>query len=219
MQNEMLQVLGKPALAGRYVARKLQQLQNSGNEPLTRASLARLRRGLGKPPGSMPDLWDLTLEGMPQELAGFDGQPSWGEWAIHLALTLFALHQQGKNWKTDGMNKPGQALGKAARQLVKNEDDMARVKRRFDQAITSDSPQEVARHLRSLVQLLRASGIALDYPALAEDLYRYQIPEARDGVRLKWGRDFFAATFTNQSPNAPEIEDDLTESEEMDHDE
>jgi CRISPR system Cascade subunit CasB len=33
--------------------------------------------------------------------------------------------------------------------------------------------------------------ITLDYPALTEDLYWFQFPEARDSVRLRWGRDFY----------------------------
>ena len=75
--------------------------------------------------------------------------------------------------------------------LIENEEDEKRIKRRFDAAATSDSLDEISHHLRGLIQLLKDKDITLDYPALTEDLYWFQFPEARDSVRLRWGRDFY----------------------------
>jgi CRISPR system Cascade subunit CasB len=65
------------------------------------------------------------------------------------------------------------------------------IKRRFDTVITSDSPEELAYHLRGLIQLLRSKSIPLDYPKLAEDLFNFQSPALRDGIRLRWGQDYY----------------------------
>ena len=208
---------GRPSQAGAYVARRIGQLINTGNEAMTKANLACLRRGIGKPPGSLPDLWGLTMDGMPEDLVGTGREPSWGEWACYLALTLYALHQQGKDWKTAPMHLPGQGLGKAIRKLAKNDEEQKRIKRRFDQVVTSDSPQEAAHHLRSMIQLLRAQDIPLDYAALAQDLYRYQNPDERDRVRLSWGRDFYA--YTGGSNDKEQSGTPTTESEENLNDE
>lgn len=181
----------KAKQAGIFVKHKIGALIHSKNESAMRAMLAKLRRGIGKPPGSMPELWPTTLDGLPEELSGNMGGPTRGEWAVHTALTLFALHQQGKELKGKPMCREGESLGSSVRRLVKSDDDEARVKRRFDVAATSDSPEEFANHLRGLIQLLKADDIPLDYPALAEDLYLFQFPDAKDSVRLRWGRDFY----------------------------
>ncbi|MGI5901001.1 MAG: type I-E CRISPR-associated protein Cse2/CasB [Desulfitobacteriia bacterium] len=174
-----------------FVKHKVSTLSESKNESATRAILAKLRRGLGKAPGSIPEIWDVIFEGLPEELVGKGKAPSYGERAIYSALTLYALHQQGKDLMKQSMCEDGESLGKAIRRLIKNEDDEKRIKRRFDAAATSDTLEEFSYHLRGLIQILKTQDIPLDYPALAEDLFWYQYPEARDSVRLRWGRDFY----------------------------
>jgi len=179
------------AKMGAFVRGKIARLSGSPSESAGRAALAKLRRGIGKMPGSMPELWEATMAGFPEELSGRADNPSFGEWAAHTALTLYALHQQGKDPKEQCMHRDGEALGLAVRRLVKSKQDEARIKRRFDAAATAESVEEFSHHLRGLVQLLKAEDIPLDYAALAGDLYLFQISGARDGVRLRWGRDFY----------------------------
>lgn len=174
-----------------FVKHKIIKLAQGKNESEARATLAKLRRGIGKAPGSVPELWGVTMEGMPVELVADSDRPTYGEWAVHTVLTLFALHQQGKDIKSQCMSVEGAALGTSLKRIVKDETDESRVKKRFDAAATSEDPGEIAHHLRGLVQLLKGQSIPLDYPALAEDLYRFQFPESKDAVRLKWGRDFY----------------------------
>lgn len=182
----------KAKLARAYVLLKIRQMSTGEQENAVKASLARLRRGIGRPPGSMPELWEMTLRGLPEDLLSRDGQPTRGEWAVHTAMTLYALHQQGRELKKDSMHRDGIGLGTSVGSLVKKEDeDLPRVKRRFDAAVTSDSLTEFSHHLRGLIQLLRAEGIPLDYAQMTEDLYRFQFPESSDGVRLRWGQDFY----------------------------
>lgn len=169
-----------------FIKRKIDSL--SGNETANKAMLANLRRGIGKEPGSIPILWEATLSGMPESLSGKYAEPSYGEWAAHTALTLYALHQHGKERCMSDERFP---LGKAVRMLVKNDEDENRIKRRLDAAVTADSLQEVSHHLRGIVQLLKSADIPLCYPSLAEDIYLFQFSTTRDSVRLHWGRDFY----------------------------
>lgn len=178
-------------MAGSYVKWQITRLCESQNESSVRAELAKLRRGIGKSPGSMPELWDMTLAQLPEALSGKGDTPSRGEWAVYIPLTLYALHQQGKDIKTQCMHKDGVSLGAAAGSLVDSDDNMTRIKRRFDAAATSDSLDEFVHHLRGLVQLLKAEDKPLDYSALAEDIYRFQSAYQRDSIRLSWGRDFY----------------------------
>jgi len=174
-----------------YVNHQLAKMVGNSNESATRAMLANLRRGIGEVPGSVPALWEITFSGLPEHLCGTDTSPSKAEWSIHTALTLYALHQQGKEMQQQPMNQKGATLGKSLRGLISSEDDEKRVKRRFDAAATSDSLEELSHHLRGLVQLLKSQNIPLDYPLLAQDLYWFQNPDHRDLVRLGWGRDFY----------------------------
>ena len=77
-----------------------------------RAELAKLRRGIGHAPGELPDLWGGLLQGMPASFYGTNG-PSHEEWAVYLALTLYALHQQSND--TVCMSQLGCTLGRAAK--------------------------------------------------------------------------------------------------------
>ena len=186
-----------------FVKRKISQMIEGKNEAAARATLAKLRRGIGKAPGSMPEPWGVTLEGLPDSLIGKGGDaPTRGEWAVHTALTLYALHQQGKDLKKQCMSKDGESFGAAVRRLCKTDDDEKRVKRRFDAAATSDSLEEFSHHLRGLVQLLKAEDVPMDYPTLAGDLYWFQVPDAKDSVRLRWGRDFYRIRKNDENEKA-----------------
>ena len=110
---------------------------------------------------------------------------------MYIALTLYALHQQGSDIKRQSMNAEGISVGTAARRLVSGEDEGARVKRRFDQVITSQSVDELAHHLRGMVQLFKQASVPLDYAMLAEDIYRFEMDSERDRVRLSWGQDYY----------------------------
>ena len=66
----------------------------------------------------------------------------------------------------------------------------ARIQRRFNVLATSADIQELAHHLRGMVQLLRSEGISLDYPDLAKDLYLYQNEDYRSQCSIKMGTGF-----------------------------
>ena len=175
-----------------FVGQKIQFLSHA-QESTVKSTLAQLRRGIGKHPGGTPQIWNLTLENLPDSLLSKDsqGSPTIGEWAAHITLTLFALHQQGHDIRAELMSRDEGKFGKAVRKLVENDDDLPRIKRRFDATVTSDNVEEISHHLRGLVQLLKANSIPLDYPGLAHDLYWFQIQKTRDNIRLKWGQDFY----------------------------
>ena len=189
--------------ASAFVKRKIVWISESKNDSGISATLAKFRRGIGKPPGSMPEIWELTFDGLPEELLSKDGIPTKGEWAVYTALTLYALHQQGKNPSNENMNKEGATLGRAVRALVKreNDEDEVRIKRRFDAAATSSSIEEISHHLRGLVQLLKSENIPMDYSRITEDLYWFQIPEMRDRVRLRSGQDFYSSKYGKEKEN------------------
>ncbi|MCM1210682.1 MAG: type I-E CRISPR-associated protein Cse2/CasB [Blautia sp.] len=156
----------------------------------SKAHLAQLRRGIGKRPGELPELWGLFLKNLPEELMGKNGQPSYAEQAVYTALTLFALHQQGHS---EPMNAEGEEnrIGRAARKLVKSEEDEEDVRMKLSIVAKSDDMTELSYYLKTIVKLLGNSDIKLDYVNFAKDLYWFQFENHTDRIRLKWGQDFY----------------------------
>ena len=184
----------KQAVAA-YIRERLGELRADPNESRVRAQLANLRRGIGRKPGDMPELWGMLFAEMPEEMLSQNGQPTREEWAVYTALTLYALHQQGSKISEQNMHaagKPENRLGRAVARLVKNEEkDRDRIAKRLNAFATADDMLTAAHHLRGLIQLLRAEEIPLDYVHLAENLYDFQNPDSRPSVRLEWGQDFY----------------------------
>ena len=179
----------KSAMIRKFVAAKLEWLHKMP-ENAYRAELANLRRGAGKKPGDLPELWGTILQNMPEEFYGKNGEASKEEWAVYTVLTTFAVHQQGRS-QNEWMSSEC-PFGSAVRKLVPNEDDsFERVLRRFNAFATAADIDEAAHYLRGLAQLLRSEGISFDYPELAADLHRFQTYEGASKMRLKWGQDFY----------------------------
>ena len=179
-----------------FINGKIQMLINRRDPSYTRATLAKLRRGVGKHPGSLPDVWDFTLDGMPQNFMSRNGETTPEQWAAYLTLTMFALHQQGKDINVNPMSVYGNSLGDAVRvlRMKRGEEATDAVKRRFDIVVTSNSAEELAYHIRSLISMLKSESIPLDYPRLADDILKFQSISKRDGVRLRWGQDYYMST-------------------------
>ena len=186
-----------------FVRRKLDGLLRQG-DGARRAALANLRRGAGRAPGEMPSLWGVIFDGMQENMAGTDAAPSRAEWAVYISLTLYALHQQSRDMSREAMNADGIGMGNAVAHMVRDENDMDRVLRRFNEMATSSNMEELEHHLRGLVNMLRAEGIPLDYPKLAGDLFAYQSPEWAPRVRLEWGRDFYRNARKSKQENEEE---------------
>lgn len=178
---------------GKFVSRKIFSLTKSLDFGSTKASLAQLRRGVGKQPGEFPELWGEFLQDLPEELMSNNDETSREEWAVYTALTLFALHQQGHS---EPMNAEGDEnhLGRAVRKLVHSEGDQSneeRVKFKLGLAASSDDMTELSYRLRTLVNLLSGENIKLDYAELAKDIFLFQSENYADKIRMKWGRDYY----------------------------
>lgn len=157
------------------------------------ATLARLRRGAGKEPGTVADILQFTLAPV---LAGRDApeESTPEETAVHIAVTLYALHQQSR---TRPMHRRGDSIGRALCRLLGRTEPAIPpdpVTRRFQILVTADDLDELTHHARGVVQLLRSAqptAISLDYGRLAEELVQWQRPGGAAQVRRKWARDFY----------------------------
>lgn len=183
-------------VAGSFVDTRVQRLQQGmlRRESSAVAMLAHLRHAAGKSPGSVAQIWPVTVsDSLAGPHAGDD--PTHAEVAVHVAMTLYAVHQQSV---PDRMHQRGRGFGRALRALRPAAADTDPVLRRFQALGTADSLDELTYHARGLVQLLRAGRLAQDYALLADQLVAWQRgDEVR--VRLQWARDFYR-TETGPAP-------------------
>lgn len=190
-------------VAGSFVDDTVRRLQEGmlRRESSSVAMLAHLRHAAGKPTGSVADIWPVTVS---DSLAGphSGDDPTPAEVAVHVAMTLYAVHQQSVPAR---MHQRGQGFGRALRELRPADAATDPVRRRFQAVGTADSLDELVHHARGLVQLLRADRQAQDYALLADQLVAWQRgDEVR--VRLQWARDFYrteAAPKDSPPPNQP----------------
>lgn len=164
--------------------------------------LAALRRGLGREPGAVPELWPFHVVEVPDEDrdAGLIPPEFEGE---HHALTLFGVHQQSQK---EPVHRPGIGVGRALRALhagSSGDEAVKAIDRRFYTAVTATSIDEVAYHLRGLIRMLRSLGslAPLDYGRLVDDLARWRWPDQRDRVRRRWGLDYHSPAKGDDAPN------------------
>lgn len=156
--------------------------------------LAALRRGLGRAPGSVPNMWRFYVTTIDESrLSGWSDtfEPPPALAAEHHALTLYAIHQQSN---ARPMHRRGQGLGTALLHLRRTGAfSEEALDRRVIAAATATSVDELAVHLRGLVRQLRTAshGISLDYDQLWVDLTRYSSARRRGAVRRRWGAQYF----------------------------
>ena len=163
--------------------------------PSARALRAQLRGALSREAGSVPELWDLTLDDRPGYLGD---EPTRGERAVHGALTLWALHQ-GSNTRPmhDTSDRP-RSFASAIRVVAEGQKGQSGDKcaeetpiyRRFSAAVQAPTFEGLLVHLRSLISQLEAAEIPCDYAQLAADLFTWQDPRHRTSVMRNWGRQF-----------------------------
>lgn len=167
------------------------------------ADLAILRRGLGKQPGDDLASWGIVLRAAGHTLNERTETPTRREWAAHTALTLFAYHQQSE--RSLPMHRESVSIGSACRALIRESGESSEepIRRRFHALGTSTSITELSHHARSIVGLLRAEDIAMDYARFTRDLINWQYPDSAANVRLRWGRDFYRLP-SNDDPTSDE---------------
>ena len=172
--------------------------------PSARALRAQLRGALSREAGSVPELWDLTLD----DRSGYLGdEPTRGERAVHGALTLWALHQ-GSNTRPmhDTSDRP-RSFASAIRVVAQGQKGQSGDKhaeetpiyRRFSAAVQAPTFEGLLVHLRSLISQLEAAEIPCDYGWLGADLFTWQDPRHRTSVMRNWGRQFARPAETIQT--------------------
>ncbi|MFD6372258.1 type I-E CRISPR-associated protein Cse2/CasB, partial [Streptomyces roseolus] len=153
------------------------------------SDLAALRLGLTVSAGQAPQMWPYYRTRVDDHQASRGLVPD-RLVAEHMALALFASHQQGQSRL---MHRPGVYLGTAVRAL---HDRFSRegVDSRMAAAAQARSMNAVFYHLRGLVSQLAVAGQPLDYTQLLADLRSWPFPESRARTIRAWGSNYHVWT-------------------------
>jgi len=141
-----------------------------------RGALAALRRGLGQPPGSVPDMYRYVVPWISPKMGAL------GEAARYIIAALFAYHPQA-----GGEGNMGQHF---ARARDAQSDDTA-IERRFT-ALLAAHPDDLDVHLRQAIGFLKSKEIAVNWHRLLGDVLAWGNPDRRAQVKKEWARAFWS---------------------------
>lgn len=184
------------SVTNRIASRLIQMEETSSGK----ATLAELRKSIGKPLSETIGVWSTLYDQLPEEFLGQGEQLSKEEKSILHALQILALSEQGS--KKSGMMAEEEEIdgekvknrwknmGHTFRSLRMGENTTA-VDRRFNALITASTFEEFIYHLRQMTKLMKAKTTApIHYGKLAEDLYWFQRGE-EERVRLAWAKAYY----------------------------
>ena len=148
-----------------YLIRYLKSLADKDD----RAALAALRRGLGKAPGTEPEMYRYIVPLLPEN--AYQNQ----ERAFYLIASLFASHPASISKGNLG-NHLAQARG---------ENNAAALERRFT-ALLSAHPDDLPDYLRQTISLLKSKDVPVNWDQLLQDLLWWN-----DKTRKRWATAFW----------------------------
>lgn len=140
-----------------------------------RAALAALRRGLGQPPGTVPDMYRYVVPWLPADA------PSWREDATYTVAALFAYHPAA-----GGSGNMGDHFARAR----DPQGDHTAIERRFT-ALLAAHPDDLPFYLRQAVSFLRSKEVPVNWHRLLSDLLAWGHPERRPQVQKRWASAFW----------------------------
>lgn len=179
----------------RETVRILRKLDNTRENPSTKAIFANIRNSINKDSSVNMDALAFVFQNIPEEFLGFNKNLNDYEKAILTAVQMYALHQQAKIESVLKLDyeegEKRQNLGDALKTAKDKEDDTKALDRRFNAMITSSNFEELSHHLRQMIKLLKAKSDAkVDYASLADDLYWF-LKNQREGLKIKWSRSYY----------------------------
>jgi len=154
-----------------------------------RGAMANLRRGLGKPPGSVHHMDRYVLKFLSGEAEENDYQP------YYLIAALFAFWHQGKDKVTPSSPTD---LGASLRSLVDKEAVLGNrdeVEKRIEKrlvALLNCHRDDLPDHLRHIVSLLKSKDVPINWAQLLHDIKGWDW-ESRS-VQRGWARAFWIGT-------------------------
>ncbi|MCP5094613.1 MAG: type I-E CRISPR-associated protein Cse2/CasB [Chloroflexi bacterium] len=146
-----------------------------------RGALAALRRGLGQPPGTVPDMFPYVIRHIPENAS------RWKEQVYYLIASVYALHPKSTI-------KAGLNMGDHFSLTLDPDPERNKaIERRFTSLLTAH-PEDMPTYLRQAVSFLKSQkedGIAINWHQLMGHMLQWNKPEKRVNVQKRWANQFW----------------------------
>ncbi len=174
----------------RYLYKLARDERGEGREaPSARAALAGLRRGRGKEPGTVAEMYSLVIPEL-REARGWEEQ-SWVDATYFLVAALFAGHRWSReNIGPDLFTESRTNLGASFRAFTRAAEAdgqavSASTETRFAALLECDR-QRLPDHLRYAVNLL--GDTAIDWATLLDDILQWDVEKR---TQLRWAKAYW----------------------------
>jgi CRISPR system Cascade subunit CasB len=167
--------MSKPNEREKAFVARLEKLAAEGD----RGALAALRRGLGKPPGTTPEMYPFMERWLPQD------SEAWRDDGFYTVAALFAFHQG--SWRSAPERQPTNMGASFARLAMTT--DSESIEKRFV-ALLNCHREDLHVHLRHAVGLLKSKEVPVDWAQLLADVRAWSW-EKRP-VQRAWAKAFWA---------------------------
>jgi CRISPR system Cascade subunit CasB len=173
----------------------IQQLEERA--ALDTAVLAVLRRSASYNPGLYPPAF-------PYVEPLIYGHGEWRRQATYLTAACWAKSRRQRDESDLGR---GQSLASALRSLSQDPTNLhasKNIEKRFTTLLDADA-DELPWRLRQITAVLDAAGMAVDWPSLLADLWRWNHPDRP--VQVRWARQFWVPTRPAEKEPEPQTAD------------
>jgi|GEM_PF-233401 len=191
--------------------------RDNWEESRNRAILAQLRRGLGKEPGSVPDMFSHVEYIFPVDLPSEDEDP------YYLVAALFAWHQ--KDWPSNDTYRSNLGASLAELRWKQTADRGETVLEQGDSterrvvALLNSTRADLPYHLRQMIGLLRTKEVRVNWLQLLADIQDWDTGWRNNrghSVQQRWASAFWSQTALEQptdttSTSTTSGEDQLTD--------
>lgn len=147
-----------------------------------RGALAALRRGLGQPPGTIPDMFRYVVPHLPN--AAYPG--SWSEKTHYLIASLFALHPES--------SPEGNIGDHFAALLDPDPDNNKALEGRFTALLTAH-PDDLHIYLRQAISFLKSKEEGakgkVNWRQLMWDVLQWTDPDRAPQIQKRWANAFW----------------------------
>jgi CRISPR system Cascade subunit CasB len=154
-----------------------------------RGALAALRRGLGQPPGTVPDMFRYVVPRLPENT--YSG--SWAEKTHYLIASLYALHPVSIS--------SGNLGDHFARLRDPDPEKNEALERRFTALLTAH-PEDLHIYLRQAISFLKSKEEGekgkVNWHALMWDVLALGNPERAPDVQKRWAQSFWRSRRTEE---------------------
>ena len=145
-----------------------------------RAILADLRRGLGKEPGTVMEMFPHIARFVQTKYRGEEN-------AYFLVASLFALYPTSSWASHENYNNLGKSLS-----FLKEESDS--IEKRFLALLNSDE-EDLPNHLRQIISLLKSNDKLINWLQLLKDIKAWKHEDKY--VQRNWAKGFWGNASTN----------------------